>query len=317
MFDGEGTRRLLQTLTEGASTAEWERLLARPELELMLPAIGIPHELGVRCLAAVRDTTRREGLDPSGLEIVEYFAQLEEERFGIEALSRDLEAHGDELARAAFERTRVYLPLGCAPGAPRFVLLPLGFDFRADRDTVYVDPLAALRLGYEGIRATLSHELHHVARYRLTGEDLTLMHPDRASEVSGARAVYREWVAWLELEGIADRVSNMTQHPIPELKEAAARRVRQMEEYETLLASALREFALRAAEGPSARWERFREDGRNLAHPIGARVAGRIETELGREALVECVGHPDLFVARYNQVAPNDTRLPSVDVGAT
>ena len=314
MIEAEGTLAILQALEEPAETSRLEDLLREPDLSRMFPAVGISRSRGLGYLEAVRHVSPRENLDETGREVLSYFEELIQRRNEFESLLRDLRANESTLVATAFERTRRFLPGSCVLGAPRLVFLPIGFDFRADRETVYMDPLAALQYGLAGIRDTLSHELHHVARYRLTGENLTLMRPEEGDSPTDVHAVFREWASWLEGEGIADCVWNMTQTEIPALQSAVRKRCEQMAEFAKLLERSLvrfRESAARRSKSPSE-WGVLRDDLRGLAHPVGACIAQEILNGLGRRSLVQCVGHPRAFLERYNMLAEK-RKLTAID----
>lgn len=305
MIDARGTFDLVQALQSGAEREELDRLLREPELDRMLPAVGIPRDLGLQMFRAAADPTRRNGLSELGQFVVSYLVDLVEHRSALESLVRDLGPREDELLRTAFERTRQFLPKESRLGPIRLVVVPIGYDFRTDRETVYMDPLAMLALGYDGIRDTLTHELHHVARYRLTGEALTLMRPEEERPLSNPSELFREWLTWLEAEGIADCAHNMVESDLPIFRDAIEQRRRQMAEFPSLLVEAqerLLDPRLESSAGASA-LEGTRVWVRNLAHPVGARMAGEILTRCGREAVADCVGRPGEFLRRYAEVA--------------
>jgi len=305
MFEAEDTFALIDALEEGARAPRWESLLERRDLRRMFPAVGIPRAQGIRYLEAAGNPDGGKGLDEVGRMVVGYLVELLQRRGRIASLLRELEVAGPSLEAAAFARARELLPDSCAVGAVRYVLLPIGYDFRTDRETVYMDPLAALEYGRAGIETTLSHELHHVARYRLTGENLTLMRPGEERPARDVPGIFREWASWLEAEGIADGVSNATDVEIPALRAAIELRREQMANYAGLLEGALARLRRTLSdemkdEGPR---QSLRQFLLALAHPVGARMAEHVRADLGRESVIECVGRPDLFVERYNRVA--------------
>ena len=285
-----------------------------PELSRMFPAMGIPYPFGLECLRAIHSAAQRERLDDTGKMVVSYVDELVRSRGQFETLLRDFRAAEASWTTAAFEKTRSFLPDSCELGEIRYVFLPLGFDFRTDRRTVYMDPLAAVQYGPDGIRESLSHEFHHVARYRLTGENLSLMAPEEMRAPHHLPGVFREWASWLELEGIADCVSNAIQFDLPALRPAVERRRQQMADYGALLERSL----ARIRGDPGGRSPNpaemvlLRKELLGLAHPVGARLAEEILTDLGRPALIECVGHPERFLRRYDTVARR-RRLVGVD----
>ena len=305
MIDADETLALLAALDEGAPAEKLEALMRGTELDRVFPSAGISRAFGLDCLLAVNDDARRLKLDESGKSVVGYLENLVQVRPRFEALLREFRESEADLTASAFETTRRLLPESCSLGRIRLVFLPLGLDFRTERETVYMDPLASVQYGLEGIRRTLSHEFHHVARYRLTGVNLTLMEPSETRRPESLADTFRVWVAWLEMEGIADCVSNATQVEIPSLREGIEERRRQMDQYATLLGGALDSFraANRGQASNSTALGDLQRSLGGLAHPVGARMAGYILTELGRPSLVECVGHPDRFLQRYNDVA--------------
>ena len=312
VIEAEATLRLVSALAGRAGRPELESVLSDPDLALVFPAFGIPRRTGIEYLRAVGNPERLSALDEPGRAAVGYLSELVGRSEAITALLGRLSAGEPDLAARAFKRTQEFLPAGCEQGEPRLVLLPLLYDCRTDRETVYIDPLAALALGPEGIRHTLSHELHHVARYRLTGEALTLMRPGVRAPPRDARAAFVEWAAWLEAEGIADCASNMTETDVPALRTAAMHRREQMATYETLLSEILGRFEEQAARSPvdPAGMEPLMADALGLAHPLGCRMAGAVDAGLGRTALVECVGRPGTFLARYNEAARRASLTP-------
>ena len=305
MIEAEETLALLAALEEGASAERLQALMQGSELKRVFPSAGIPNSLGHDCLLAVGDVDRRQQLEESGRMIVEYLEGLVQARSRFETLLREFRESEGELIASAFEATRGLLPESCSLGRIRLIFLPLGLDFRTDRERVYMDPLAAVQYGLEGIRQTLSHEFHHVVRFRLTGVNLTLMRPPEVPPPGSPADSFREWMAWLESEGIADCVSSATQVEIPSLREGLEHRRLQMAQYGTLLEDALALFrtAVDGRAATAAGLEDIQRRLSGLAHPVGARMADYILTEVGRPALVECVGHPDRFLRRYNEVA--------------
>ncbi len=302
MFDARATHELLAALPTHPTDAELAELLARPDLDRIFPAVGLPTALGVRYLAGRTSRDPEVARDPVGRQVVGYFETLLAQQGELDRLLAELERVGPGLVDTAFGRTREYLPPGSELGPVRFVVLPLGFDFRTDRDTVYMDPLSCLAYGPGGIRHTLAHELHHIARYRRTGEALTLMRPEEDRAPTEARAAFRAWATWSEAEGIADRASNMTEWEMPILREAIAVRRQEMDEYGTHLKDLVAAFG--ATSAPTGEGLRTLETrARRLAHPVGARMAEAIERTAGRAALAECVGRPDRFLDRYDAAA--------------
>jgi hypothetical protein len=314
MIEAEDTLAFVSALQERAPTSRFESLFEKPELSLMFPAVGIPTARGIKLLEAMLDPARGGNFDEEDRMVATYLDELVRERGPFERLLQELREAEAELLRSAFEKTREYLPESCRLGKVRLVFLPIGYDFRTDRETVYIDPLAALQHGLDGIRKTLSHELHHIARYRLTGENITMMREDERKRPRLLPDLFREWVTWLEAEGIADGIWNITDTDIPALRQAAERRRQQMTDYQRLLGEALAQFhstlTCSAANAPVR--EAFRRELMTIAHPVGARMAGAIVSDLGPASLVDCVGHPGNFVHRYNEAAKGQ-RLIEID----
>lgn len=301
MADSDDLIALLDALRDGASAEEFGRIVARPDLGRALRSVGVPPVETPGWLEAAARPEGRGTFSPEGTEVIEYFRALRAARPEIDEILRALVTDETDLVRSAFERTRPWLPPGTELGEVRLVLVPLGFDFRTDRETVYIDPLAAVALGRRGTRATLSHELHHVARYRRTGENLTLMRPEEDPVPETRMGLAAEWARWLEAEGIADAVSNVTQTPVEPLRRAAEQRRQQMDEYASLFRGATAH--LRDTPDGALGWEALRRELHGLAHPVGARMAEAIAADLGREALVDCVGRPVEFVRAFEEVA--------------
>ncbi len=167
-----------------------------------------------------------------------------------------------------------------------------------------MDPWTATSLGLKGVRVTLAHEFHHVGRYLVTGENLNIMDPLPPGHLKDVRSVFRNWASWLETEGIADCVSSVTETDVPVLHGIVEVRRRQMEGYGELLRGCLSQLASAEA-NPSIQaedLEKLRSGLRDLAHPIGARMAKFIEAEQGRPALRSCVGRPAEFLQRYDAI---------------
>lgn len=312
MIDAEETLALISALEEGTPRSRLEQLLQGPTLSRMFPVVGAPVDQGLECLAAVGHKESQGALDDRGRMIVDYFEELVKLRRQFEALLSELRADESGLKGTAFEKTRELLPASTALGDVRLVFLPNGFDFKTDQETVYMDPLASLMYGLEGIRDSLSHEFHHIARYRITGENPTHMRPEVVHPPHDLREVFREWATWLELEGVADCVSNATDHEIAPLHAGIEARRRQMSEYEHLLAAALSHFRDPPGldEPGVGDGESLRKDLSRLAHPVGFKIAERILRSLGRQVLVECVGNPGVFLRRYDEVAEPRGQVP-------
>jgi Putative zinc dependent peptidase (DUF5700) len=305
MIEADSTFALLDALQRRADRKELETLFTDPDLALMFPALGIPTADGLEMFESFLEAQAGGSFGPDAPPIFEYATDLGTHRDSLERLLVDLKEAEVELTRAAFEETRRLLPIGADLGRPRIVVLPLGYDFRTDGDSLYMDPLAALSLGLDGIRKTWSHEFHHIARFRLTGRNLTLMRPDAGGSSLDMTEVVSDWAAWLEAEGIADCVSNMTQTDVPALREAAKVRSEQMADYQPLLTGALEGIHqnARVSRNSAAPFVELRSALRALAHPIGARMAGTILEVDGKSGLVDCVGKPKRFVTRYSDLA--------------
>lgn len=296
---------LITALDEGADESRLASLLASGELARVFPALGLPTNAGLALLRAVsRAGPSRGSADPSDA-FVTYLRRLRAIGPELDAILDDLRSHEPRILATAWERARELLPAHFRTPEVRLVFLPLGLDFRTDRETVYMDPVAAVSLGLDGIQTILAHELHHVGRYRLTGENLTLMSPDPLPGITNASEVFRNWSSWLEAEGVADCVSNMTQTDFPLLHAAVETRRQQMAGYAALLESAQQRIGAAAHSPPAALadLEQLRSDLLKLAHPVGARLAEAVLRRFGRPGLIECVGRPEKFLQRYNDVA--------------
>ena len=303
MVEADETLELLTALEERASAPRLKELFERPELRRVFPALGLPTAAALALLEKVVDPDSRHGLDEVGTMLADYVGALVACRREFEKLLVDVRANEEALVNAAFERTRKFLPEPCVRGTIRLVFLPLGYDFKTDLETAYMDPVAAVQLGPNGIERTLAHEFHHIARYRLTGVNPTHMRPEEHPPPDNHRDLFREWARWLETEGIADCVSNLTQTEIPSLRAAIEERRQQMARYEELLDGALGEFRKVGTRPDGKNLEVLRSHLNRLSHPVGYRMAGHILSELGRPALVSCVGHSDRFLESYNTVA--------------
>ena len=282
------------------------RVISRAELVQAIASLGLTPTRAAADLAAVGDDRAVVDLGDEDGSVVAYFSDLIDQRANFERLLFDLRARESEVVAGAIARARTLLPPSVRLDEVRLVFVPLGLDFRTDAATVFMDPRAAVDLGLDGVASTLAHELHHVGRYRFSGENLTLMRPHPTGSPREMADLVRRWAAWLEAEGIADAVSNVTETDVPILHAAVERRRRQLREYPTLLQDALREIdraADYATETDLAGLDAVAGRLLELAHPIGARMAEVVLRAAGRRGLVECVGAPGRFVARYNAAA--------------
>jgi Putative zinc dependent peptidase (DUF5700) len=303
MFEPTPTLALLDAIENKSSNVDLEALLQGPELSLMFPAVGISNARGVEYLADFRDGKLPPEQDPAASVVASYLADLLDRADEFREIAEVLRTAGPSLYEAALDQTLEYLPPHFEMGNPRIIFLPIGYDFRADRESVYLDPLTALMVGKLGVRDGLIHELHHVGRYRLTCENLSLMRPDPRGPPTDPLTALRRWVSWLELEGVADCAWSMTRSEAPLYQSARVERLRQFDEYDRIIRDAMLPIAgpnqTSAANAPAQFFDGLRE----LAHPVGHRIASEILNDAGRPGLVECVGHPALFLSRYNEIA--------------
>ncbi|MGA7922428.1 MAG: DUF5700 domain-containing putative Zn-dependent protease [Thermoplasmata archaeon] len=302
-FDATATLHLLQLVESNPSSDQLDVLLSLPDLQSMLRAFRLSKEKIIPWLRAVKGASVIGSQDETGRFVKDYFGELLRHREEIQALAVQLGEQCSAILEDAFTSTRAYLPNGSSMGDVRLVLLPLAYDCRTDRETIYMDPLSSLTYGTDGIRGTLAHELHHVARYRITREDLTLMRPDARPAPQDVPATLREWAAWMESEGVADCVSNMGQFDHPFLREAVRARRDQERNYTSILTRIFE--GLPPCNRPVTPGElvQLRETLKELAHPVGHALAAEIEQTLGRKVLVDCVGRSKRFLERFNEVA--------------
>jgi hypothetical protein len=303
MVDARATLELIDAVRNRWGRDRLIRLFEDRDLALVFPALGLRTELGIELILS--SGTSGRGPDGDAAPLADYLRELVQQRDPLRRLCTELDRAEARLKSSAFQETSALLPEGADLGTPRIVVVPLGYDFRTDRNDLYMDPLAALALGLEGIRKTWAHEFHHIARYRLTGVNLSLMRPDEEAPPSAGTALAQEWATWLEAEGIADCVSNMTETDVPALRSAAAERRRQMEGYGELLAATCARLRGELSRSPPRvdHLLKLRSELRGSAHPVGARVARAVLDEHGRAALAACVGHPAELVRRYEEVA--------------
>jgi hypothetical protein len=304
--EAEATSRLIEELRDGADRQRLSVVLKEPELALIFPSLGMPVQQGIEVLHAACAAPGPGARDPTDDWIGSYVRALREVKDPLDQLLTELRDRKLDVLVSAFQRTREYLPVGCEIGSPRLVMLPLGYDSRTDGETIYMDPVASVRLGVDGMIHALSHELHHVARYRLTGENLTLMHPGDQAKPGSAHELLLQWIKWLEAEGVADCASNMIDENIAELAAAREARRQQMVDYARLLAGMIDTIRDSGSSAGGRNLEEIAAESRGIAHPVGARMGERIEREFGRSALVDCVGRPGMFLRRFEAVARSD-----------
>lgn len=314
MFDAGPITRLLEALAEGDGPLRVERVLEDPDLALMFPAVGVANSMGLGVLTAVKRSSSPEKFSEEERTVFAYFSDLAHGRTAIERLCRDLAAQETRLISSAFTRTREWLPSSLARREVRVVPLPLGYDFRTDGSTLYMDPLAALEMGTEGICETWAHELHHIARYWLTGVNLTLMRPEARTPPASCREAAREGFTWMEAEGIADCVSSIVQSKAPLLRAAVEQRREQLAHFEDLFRP-IADRLVRAAGGTEASGSEAEALGSGMmryAHPLGFRMADAIRSSFGGPELISCVGEPLRFAMRYGEAAAR-LGLPRLD----
>jgi hypothetical protein len=210
-----------------------------------------------------------------------------------------------QILDAAFRRTRDYLPREASLPEATVVFLPIGYDSRVDGSSIYFDPVMAVMIGREGVTQLLSHELHHVSRFEMTGEVISGMGMVLDPWLADPNGLVRLWAALLEMEGIADCVFDLSELKLPTHRQMIAARERVYRAYAYHLKTVQKALLQggHGAAGPSTQHVNLAPRVLEHVHPIGARLAREIQDGLGRADLVECVGKPGLFLRRYQQVA--------------
>jgi len=299
---------LLKLLGDTNSGAEARGALARSPFPAMLRVFGVPSSRGTNCIRAVQKGLPLEGGTENERSLVRYLVRLWTSRTELRPFLSELARSQSELLTPAADQAEEYLPRKGLVQHARIVLLPLKYDARVDASTVYLDPLLALRVGRDGVRRLLAHELHHVARYALTRQNLSGMpSPRRRLPVRWERRV-RLWVSYMEMEGIADRVFDLTTFRLAVHRRMRAERARitrrapaELQRCQNIFLRAKRRGSV-GRRSPEVRSEEpFSE-----VHPLGAYMAGRIQEAVGTAELARLVGRPGAFIRAY-QLASADS----------
>ena len=277
-FDATATLHLLQLVESNPSSDQLDVLLSLPDLQSMLRAFRLSKEKLIPWLRAVKGASVLGSQDETGRFVKDYFGELLRHREEIQALAVQLGEQCSAILEDAFTSTRAYLPNGSSMGDVRLVLLPLAYDYRTDRETIYMDPLSSLTYGTDGIRGTLAHELHHSREVPNHTRGPYSYEARRSAGASGRPGDAREWAAWMS-PGVADCVSNMGQFDHPFLREAVRARRDQERNYTSILTRIFE--GLPPCNRPVTPGElvQLRETLKELAHPCRARSRGRNRTD--------------------------------------
>lgn len=112
---------------------------------------------------------------------------------------------------------------------------------------------------------------------------------------------------WLETEGIADMVAfdGMNQEEILNFMREGWRPIYEhADTYLARLDKAIRDIFMGVVTGENTKSHITMVLSTNNAyHPVGFKMAQRIETQLGHEAHIDCVGKPYKFLVTYQQAA--------------
>lgn len=250
-----------------------------------------------------------------------------ERRTDIEAFRRSL-ATGDLIGEAVPEAARL-LPEGSDPALPVVFHIYTG-DGTGLSDRIIMDLTLAEKMGREGTRLFVAHELHHGVRDGLSA----LRMPERSED---PRHYLLVALNQLQVEGVADRVDKMTM-----LSDEARARVAADTTVSGRAFAAARAFyepayagayagtpstivrldsliraAARAdaADDEAALAEAAEATYRSLllnGHPNGYFMANAIADALGERALIDDVANPFAFVRLYNRAAERgDDGLPT------
>ncbi len=144
----------------------------------------------------------------------------------------------------------------------------------------------------------IAHELHHVYRNLLQPEDYV---PNK--QYKGIAQV----LFWLESEGIADMViydRRSEDAILLKMGEGWRPIYKQADAYLTRLDGAIMD----VLRGPVTATDAYSHVTQvlvqnNAYHPVGFAMAQRIDDQLGREALIRCVGKPYDFLETYQRAA--------------
>lgn len=296
ILDFLGTDRPEEAATRFAST---------PTMTTVLRRFEVAQKRGPICLDMVSDPTSSTPRSAAEGLLISHLSLLRERDAELRELLKELQHEEEIILERAFSRTREFLPRSTPLGEVSVVFVPLGYDARVDSNTVYFDPLLALLIGREGVTQFLSHELHHVGRFRMTGDNLSGMDLDLGARMADHRTFVRFWVSLLEMEGIADQIFDLAQLQLPVHRARVEERKRVKEQYAEHLSHAQDALLERGEKGTVPRQDLAPIASQVLenVHPLGARLAGDILGTLGKERLVEGVGRPERFLDLYQEVA--------------
>jgi Putative zinc dependent peptidase (DUF5700) len=315
-FDPRPANRVLDLLSEGPSRAKARELLRDRTIRRMPEQFGLRLDRAASCLCAASADETAGRRSPTEGRFIAHLATMLKTADELKAFLAGLQREEQRILEAAFSRTRDYLPRGASSPGATVVFLPIGYDARVDRRTVYFDPVLAGIVGREGVVKLLSHELHHVARFELTGEAISGMGLALEPWLADRDGLVRLWATLLEMEGIADCIFALSEFDLPLHRRMISERKRVYREYAEQVSRVQKLLLRERGKKISLRFRR-----RVLAplvlehiHPVGARLAHEILNGLGRAKLVECVGRPELFLLRYQEAA-GKKRLLRLDEG--
>ena len=299
------TRRLLGELTRTGPVPSAARVRSVRSLGVSFQVYGPRPARGWRIVEEIRKGRRGTWKDSNERRWALYLAALKSGGPRVLKSLLLLQRKAPAIRRRSAARAQALLPVPVRLERAGVVFTPLDYDAMVDGNTVYFDPLLASMIGATGVARLLSHELHHIGRFLLTGENISGLDPRLASRQLTWTELIRFWASLLEMEGIADMVFDVRDLSLPSYRRAMARRDRVASSYGPHLRRVER-ILLKRPGGPRAgpgAMGRAMQVVLKDAHPLGKRMAETIRTEFGKQSLVRSVGHPERFFRAYQDAA--------------
>lgn len=256
-----------------------------------------PAQVGDCIKCAVEKTRDHSGLSKDCTELLNYIENIKNRQKELELFFTLLRKQEESIRAEAISRAKAYLPEGVSFEKLNVYFIPLPYNANADHRGVYLDPIFAMDIGLDGLKAVIAHEAHHIGRNSITKERLEF--DDSPLDKLAYRFVS------LECEGVANLVSEATE--IPEMRKVALFRTRIMGEFEKHLDLLQEVFLNLLHENITPREARIlmNKSWFTTAHlaPIGIAMASKIEQTFGRAQLIETVGDTVAFLEAYQRVA--------------